>query len=165
MRWALGSRVAADSCAQPCLLIAPRSHGERPPEALRSTSRTWLRISLIPITCFGPSRLVVSLHVDHPVRSMSIRGVAGLVCGRVGGIGCGEAAEGAAEEGDPVGVVHQPVEDGIAKRGVPDARVPVFDGQLTGDKRGPPAGAILHQFQEIAPFPVAGGGPAPSRPG
>ena len=37
----------------------------------------YLRISLIPITRFGPSRSVVSLHVDHPVRSMAIRGDVG----------------------------------------------------------------------------------------
>ena len=36
-----------------------------------------VRISLIPITCFGPSRSVVSLHVDHLVRSMPIRGDVG----------------------------------------------------------------------------------------
>ena len=45
-------------------------------------------------------------------------------------IGCGEAAEEAAGEGDPVRVVDQPVDDGIAKRGVPDTGVPVFCGVL-----------------------------------
>ena len=60
-----------------------------------------------------------------------------------------------------MGMVDQPVEDGIAKRGVPDARVPVFDGQPTGDQRGPTADAILDQFEQIAAFPVAEGGQAP----
>ena|GEM_PF-3015535 len=52
----------------------------------------------------------------------------GLGSGRVGVVGRGEAAERAAGEGDPVRVVHEAVEDGIANRGVPDTRVPVFDG-------------------------------------
>ena len=57
---------------------------------------------------------------------MSIRGCrrsadAESVGGDVGGVGRHEAAEGVAGEGDPVGVVDQPVEDRIAQRGVPDA--------------------------------------------
>ncbi len=45
-----------------------------------------------------------------------------------------------------MGVMHQPVEDRITKRGVADARVPVFDGQLTGDQRGaaPDATPLAH---------------------
>jgi hypothetical protein len=54
-----------------------------------------------------------------------------------------------------VRMVDQPVEDGIAKRGVPDARVPVLDRELAGDERGAASDAILDQFQEIAAFPVA----------
>ena len=79
------------------------------------------------ITGFGRCRSGVTWGTD-----------ARLVSGYVGGFGRGEAAEGAAGKGDPVGVVDPPVEDGIAKRGVADARVPVFDGQLTGDRRGAP---------------------------
>jgi len=60
-----------------------------------------------------------------------------------------------------VGVVHQPVEDGIAKRGVPDAGVPVVDRQLTGDQRGAAPDPILDQFKEVAPFAVAEWGQAP----
>ena len=45
-----------------------------------------------------------------------------------------------------MGVVDQPVEDGIAKRGVPNARVPVFDGQLTGDRVGRRATLITSQL-------------------
>ena len=52
----------------------------------------------------------------------------GLGSGRVGVVGRGEAAERATGEGDAVCMVHQAVEDRIAKRGVPDTRVPVFDG-------------------------------------
>ena len=55
-----------------------------------------------------------------------------------------------------MGVAHQPVEDGIAKRGVPDAGVPVVDGQLTGDQRGAAPDPILDAFEEITPFAVAG---------
>jgi hypothetical protein len=48
-----------------------------------------------------------------------------------------EAAKGAAGKGEPVGVVDQPVEDGIAKRGVADHFMPVIDGQLAADQGGP----------------------------
>ena len=60
-----------------------------------------------------------------------------------------------------MGVAHQPVEDGIAKRGVPDAGVPVVDGQLTGDQRGAAPDPILDAFEEITPFAVAERGQAP----
>ncbi len=69
--------------------------------------------------------------------------------------------ERAAGEGDPVRVVHEPVEDGIAKRGVPDAGVPVFDGQLTGDQGGAASDPILDQLEQIPPFAVAEWGQAP----
>lgn len=38
-------------------------------------------------------------------------------------------------------VVDEPVEDGVAKRGVPDQVMPVFDRHLTGDQRGPATAA------------------------
>ena len=47
-------------------------------------------------------------------------------------------------------MVHEPVQDRVAKRGVPDHVVPVFDGKLTGHERGAPAGAVLDEFEETA---------------
>jgi hypothetical protein len=60
-----------------------------------------------------------------------------------------------------VGVVDQPVEDGIATRGVADHCMLVIDGQLAGDQGGPAADAVLDQLQEIPPFPVAERGQPP----
>ena len=51
--------------------------------------------------------------------------------------------------------MHQPIEDRIAKRVVPDAGVPVFDGELDGDQRGATADTIIDQFQQVAAFAVA----------
>ncbi len=58
-------------------------------------------------------------------------------------------------------VVHEPIEDGITKRGVADHLVPVLDRDLTRDERGPPPGAIFDDLEEIAPLAVAEGGQAP----
>ena len=61
------------------------------------------------ISRFAPCRSPGSVDVDvGDVGGTDAR----FVSGGVGGIGCGEAAEGAAGEGDPVGMVDQPVEDG-----------------------------------------------------
>ena len=70
-------------------------------------------------------------------------------------VGRGQAAEGAAGEGEPVRVVHEPVEDRVPEGGIADHVVPVLDGQLAGDERRPAAGAIFDELQQIAPFAVA----------
>ncbi len=64
-----------------------------------------------------------------------------------------------------MGMVDQPVEDGIAKCRIADHLVPVIDGELAGDEGGAATDAVLDQLQEIAAFPVAEGGRGPSRPG
>ena len=50
-----------------------------------------------------------------------------------------------------MGVVDQPVKDGVAKRGVPDHVVPVIDRQLAGHEGGTAAHAVFDELQEIAP--------------
>ncbi len=52
-------------------------------------------------------------------------------------------------------MVDQPVEDGIANRGVADHFMLVIDVELAGDQGGPAADAVFDHFQEIPPFPVA----------
>ena len=51
-------------------------------------------------------------------------------------------------------MMHQPVEDGVPKRGVADHLVPVIDGQLAGHEGGAAADAVFHQFEEVAAFAV-----------
>jgi hypothetical protein len=82
-----------------------------------------LRISPKSITRFSPKRSAVSADVDH----WAVDADEGLI-GR--GLGGRQAAEGAAREGEPVGVMHRPVEDGVPKRGVADHLVPVIDREL-----------------------------------
>ncbi len=60
-------------------------------------------------------------------------------------------AHGLPFEGDAVGVVHQPVEDGIGQRWIADERMPMLDGELAGDERGALAIAVIEQFQEVMP--------------
>ena len=45
----------------------------------------------------------------------------------------GSGAHGIASKFYPVGVVQQPVADGVGQGGVADVRMPVTDGALTGD--------------------------------
>ena len=45
-----------------------------------------------------------------------------------------------------MGVVDEPVEDGVAKRRVADELVPVFDRDLTGHQRGPTPSTFLDDF-------------------
>ncbi len=49
-------------------------------------------------------------------------------------------------------VMHEPIENRIAKRGVADQIVPVIDGNLTGDQRGASVGSIFDDFQHVAAF-------------
>ena len=67
----------------------------------------------------------------------------------------------AAGKGDPVRVMHEPIEDRVAKRGVTDQVVPVVDRHLAGHEGRAAARAILDDLEEIAPFPIAQGREAP----
>jgi len=53
-------------------------------------------------------------------------------------------------ERDLIGVVHEPVKNGIGQRRLPNRRVPVIDRELTGHEGGPTPVPIIEQFQEIA---------------
>lgn len=60
-----------------------------------------------------------------------------------------------------MGVVDQPVEDGIGERGVADGGVPVFDGKLAGHDGRARAVAVVEHLQQIAPVRVVEHGKAP----
>lgn len=54
-----------------------------------------------------------------------------------------------------MGMMHEPVEDRVAKGGVAHLLVPVFDRELTRDQRGPTPDAVLDDLAEITPFSIA----------
>lgn len=49
-----------------------------------------------------------------------------------------------------MGVVHQPVEDGVGQRGVADGRVPMFNRKLAGDDGRAAPMAVVEHFQQVA---------------
>lgn len=57
---------------------------------------------------------------------------------------------------DAVGMVHQPVENTVGQRWVPDLLVPLGHRQLAGQDDGARRVAILTDFQEVAPTPSSG---------
>ena len=110
------------------------------------------RISVKSITRFGRRRSPVSVHLDQAFRSMAFTGVSGrsqdrLISGRRGGGDGGrrQLPKRAAGEGDAVRVMHEPIEDCIAKRGVPDQVVPVDDHtwQVTRVARRPVRSSMI----------------------
>jgi len=70
-----------------------------------------------------------------------------LVCGCCRGGGGAEFSERSSGQRDAVRVVHQAIHDRVAEGGVPDAFVPVLDGDLTGEQRGAPARAIFDHLR------------------
>ena len=58
-------------------------------------------------------------------------------------------------------VVDEPIQNGIAKRGVADQLMPVLHGDLTGDEGGPSPGPVLDDLQQIAALPISQRGQAP----
>ena len=53
-----------------------------------------------------------------------------------------------------MGVVDDPVEDGVSDGGFADEVVPFGDGELCGDEGGPPAVSFLADFEEVEPLAV-----------
>ena len=58
-------------------------------------------------------------------------------------------AHGLALEREAVGVVHEPVQDGVGERIVADAGVPLVGRQLADDNRGGLSVAIIHDFHQV----------------
>jgi hypothetical protein len=61
----------------------------------------------------------------------------------------GEPPHAVAGEREAVGVVHQPVQDGVGQGGVADDVVPLVDGDLAGDDRGAAALSVFEDLQEV----------------
>ena len=55
----------------------------------------------------------------------------------------------------------EPIEDGVAKRGVADEFVPVVHGHLARDEGRAPPGSIFDHFEEIAALAIAERGEPP----
>ena len=49
-----------------------------------------------------------------------------------------------------MGVMDEPIENGVAKGGVSDEIMPVIDRDLTGDQGGAPPGPVFDDFQDVA---------------
>ena len=58
-------------------------------------------------------------------------------------------SHGVSFQGDCVGIVDKPVQNGIGQRGFSDALVPEVDGILAGDQGGAGLPAVFEDFQEI----------------
>ena len=56
-----------------------------------------------------------------------------------------------------MGMMHEPIEDGIAEGGVADNVMPVIDGELAGDEGGAPTVAVLEHLEEISAFGLVEG--------
>ena len=74
---------------------------------------------------------MVSLDVDHVITA-DVRRVGLVVGGWCRSRGRLECSERAAGERDAVGMMHEPIENRVAKRGVADQIVPVIDRDLAG---------------------------------
>jgi hypothetical protein len=57
-------------------------------------------------------------------------------------------------------VMDEPIEDGVGYRGISDAVMPVFHGQLAGDNRGRQALSVFNDFQQITALMVGQRGQA-----
>ena len=71
-------------------------------------------------------------------------------------LGCGvglrrvvESSHRSAFEGDPMDVVEESVEDGVAEGGVADDIVPVVDGHLAGEQRATAGVAVVEDLEEV----------------
>ena len=53
-----------------------------------------------------------------------------------------------------MGVVDEPIQDGVGECGVSHDRVPVLDGQLAGDEGGASAVAVFEDLEEITALGV-----------
>lgn len=58
-------------------------------------------------------------------------------------------------------VVHEPVEDRVAKGRIAHEVMPVLDRHLARDERGAPPDAFFDDLEEVAPLTVAERGQAP----
>ena len=53
---------------------------------------------------------------------------------------------------DAVGVMHEPIEDGVAEGGIADDVMPVIDGKLAGNECSALSVSVLEHFEQIPAF-------------
>ena len=53
-------------------------------------------------------------------------------------------------EFDPIGIMHQAIQNGVGDGGIVDQFVPLIDRELAGQKRGRLAMSVVEHFQQIA---------------
>ena len=87
-------------------------------------------------------------------------GVAGewTLLGLVGVSQLGVVAHGLSAHCDLVGVVHEPIEDGIGQRRLADGAVPLLERDLAGDEGGATLIALVDDFEQVAAMGVGHGG-------
>ena len=68
-------------------------------------------------------------------------------------------------KGDGVGVVYEPVKQGVGECGVSDELVPVLGGELCGDEGALAVVAVFDNLEEVFALFVRQGGRCPSRRG
>ncbi len=56
---------------------------------------------------------------------------------------------------DPVGMVHQAIEDGLGQGGITPGLVPVFAIALAGDDRRPGGIAVIEDFQQVPALAIS----------
>src|SRR5436190_23436455 len=90
-----------------------------------------------------PATLEYELSCRRHIRSVGALVVKLLALG-------GGFAEALALEREPVGIVHEPIEDGVGDGGIADDLVPVLDRKLAGDDGRAAPVPVLHDLQEVA---------------
>jgi hypothetical protein len=55
-------------------------------------------------------------------------------------------------EMDFVGIVHEPVEDGVGERRIADVVVPEVERKLAGDERRAAADTVIEEFEQVTAF-------------
>ena len=108
-----------------------------------------LRIPVIPITDSGVMPITDSMLSDHQ-SERSDAGVPlwGEVIGLVQRSVC--LSHGFSFQVELVGVVDEPVEDGVCEGGLPDHGMPALHGQLRGHDRGAQSMAVLDDLEQVA---------------
>ena len=130
-------------------LIEPLRAPDLPAGALPEDVTCRLRIPVIPISRSSLIPITSSTVSDHQ-SERSDAGVPlwGEVIGLVQRSMC--LSHGFSCEVELVGVVDEPVEDGICEGGIADYGMPALHGQLRGHDRGAQSMAVLDDFEQVA---------------
>ena len=112
--------------------------------------------TVIAISRSAAKRSAVPRQSDQAIRCPAVREGGTLL----GGLGVSQVfvlAHRFSAQGKLVGVVHQPIEDGVGKRRIADGGVPLLDRDLAGDDSGAALISIINDFEQIAAVGVGHG--------